>query len=164
MLLLFAVVFVCWTAGSLVRRLEMRLLLWDGGYFPISLKFCVIGGIRTEGSEFPSHFQVRAGSRQLLYSLQRARQKEEKEVISHSSITITINTSDITPSTTSEPKTITDHLMSQNCNLFIWSSLKQWGKIIRSSVTIPERNSGERDKRFFGLVLLHNKWTDVTFL
>lgn len=63
------------TAGSSVSRsgaqLEMRLLLWDGGYFPIDLKFRIVGSIRTEGGELPSHFQVWAGSRQLLYSLQR---------------------------------------------------------------------------------------------
>ena len=64
------------TAGSLLGRLEMRLLLWDGGYFPINLKFSV--SVRTEGGVLPSHFQVRAGSRQLLYSLQRVSGRENR--------------------------------------------------------------------------------------
>lgn len=49
--------------------LEMRLLLWDGGYFPVGLEFGVVGSVGAEGGVFPPHFQVFAGSRQLLYSL-----------------------------------------------------------------------------------------------
>lgn len=58
------------SGGQAVGRLEMRLLLWDGGYFPINLKFGIVGGVRTEGGVFPSHLQVLAGSCQLLHSLQ----------------------------------------------------------------------------------------------
>lgn len=64
----------------------MRLLLWDGGYFPISLKFCVVGGVRTEGGEFPSHFEVWAGSRQLLHSLQRKRERGKRSDMTKTSL------------------------------------------------------------------------------
>lgn len=58
------------SGGRAAGLLEMRLLLWDGGYFPINLKFGIVGGIRTQGGVFPSHLQVLTGSRQLLHSLQ----------------------------------------------------------------------------------------------
>ena len=65
----------------------MRLLLWDGGYFPINLEFCVVGSVRTEGGEFPSHFQIFAGSRQFLYSLQREKEKTGSLLFSHHNVT-----------------------------------------------------------------------------
>lgn len=49
--------------------LEMRLLLWDGGYFAVSLEFCIVGSIGAEVGKFPPHFQVLAGGRQLLHPL-----------------------------------------------------------------------------------------------
>lgn len=49
--------------------LEMCFLLWDSGYFPVGLEFCVVGSVGAEGGMFPPHFQVLAGSCQLLHSL-----------------------------------------------------------------------------------------------
>lgn len=49
--------------------LEMCFLLWDRGYFAVGLEFCVVGSVGAEGGVFPPHFQVLAGSCQLLHSL-----------------------------------------------------------------------------------------------
>jgi len=72
--LIFVGLFIKTTSSSVALsggRLEMSLLLWNGGYF-----FCVIGSIWTERSIFPSHFQVWTGSCQLLYSLQNVGHKK----------------------------------------------------------------------------------------
>lgn len=63
-------------------RLEVRLLLWDGGYFPIGLEFGVVGGVGAQGGVLPPHLQVLAGSRQLLHSLWK-QSKRRQDVISH---------------------------------------------------------------------------------
>lgn len=49
--------------------LEVCFLLWDSGYFAVGLEFCVVGSVGAEGGMFPPHFQVLAGSCQLLHSL-----------------------------------------------------------------------------------------------
>lgn len=63
-------------------RLEMRLLLWDGGYFPVGLEFGVVGGVGAEGSVLPPHLQVLAGSRQLLHSLRKGRKHRRDGTLS----------------------------------------------------------------------------------